>query len=89
MDQRTNELLDAFTQRARKNQLRAEDWQRFFDLAVHVHLHRVFMTGQEVRLRLADAGFSTAESSRLGADFELFGQLLRRYDELKTWNMKL
>jgi hypothetical protein len=62
-------------------QLLPEDWRNVFDLAVYVHQHQVLMSGQHVRLHLAACGFSAEASSRLGAIFELFGQLLKRYDQ--------
>ena len=83
MDQRAQKLLQAFSQGVSNSHLLPEDWRRFFDLAVHVHRHEVFMTGQQVRLYLAACGFSAEVSSRLGATFELFGQLLNRYDQEK------
>jgi hypothetical protein len=84
MDGKTQELLHAFVQMADRSKLLPEDWQRFFHLTIHVHQHDVLMTGQYVRLHLMEKGFTADSSSRLGWVFELFCQLLNRYDEERT-----
>jgi hypothetical protein len=81
MDLKTQQLLQSFVHCANKSKLLPEDWHRFFDLAVHVHRHGVLMTGQGVRIHLIEGGFSAEASSRLGSVFELFCQLLTRYDQ--------
>jgi hypothetical protein len=84
MDQRTQQLLASFAQCENKHHLLPDDWRRFFDLAVHVHRHRILLTGQHVRLQLAACGFSAEASARLGWMFELFAELLIRYDQKKV-----
>jgi hypothetical protein len=84
MDQRATELLQAFVKQAHTTKLLPEDWQRFFDLTVHVHQHGLFVTGQQIRLHLSEQGFSADMSSRMGYLFELFGRLLTRYDQTRV-----
>jgi hypothetical protein len=80
MDYRAQQLLQSFSQGVNNNHMLPDDWRRFFDLTVYVHRHHVLMTGQQVRLHLVACGFSVEASSRLGATFELFSQLLTIYD---------
>jgi hypothetical protein len=81
MHQRSKELRQGVSERANTSKLLPDNWQRFFDLTVHVNWHDVLMTGEQVRRHLGEHGFSAEASSRLRYMFELFCQPLRRYDE--------
>ena len=81
MDMTARQLLESFAQTADRTTLRSDDWIKFYDFIIHVHVHRLQIPAREVRdnLLLVD-GFSIQKASWLSTEFNRLSEVLARYD---------
>jgi hypothetical protein len=71
-----------------KKVLHSEDWQRLYDVAIHVHLQHLPISSWHVVTYLVAHDFSHEAASRISAEFKRFIELLTRYDAQKTGPVK-
>jgi hypothetical protein len=81
MDMTARQLLETFAQTVDKTALDCEEWTRFYDFAIYVHVHQLQIPAWEVRDNLLLVhGFSIQKASWLSTEFNRFSEVLARYD---------
>ena len=88
MDMTAQQLLQSFAETAVRTTLRSEDWIRFYDFSIYVHVHQLQIPAREVRdfLLLVD-GFSIQKASWLSTEFNRLSEILARYDTQRYRNV--
>jgi hypothetical protein len=87
MDSTAQQLLESFAQTADRTTVRSDDWIRFYDFTIYVHVHQLQIPACEVRDQLHLAhGFSIQKAGWLGTEFKRLSEILARYDTQRFQN---